>query len=413
MLAKQVIKRHRRQHFGVLKAVLRFNQVLRRSRFLRGGDPDTLKYLKTRFLADYHTKGIDCLDPLFEPAPTPDRQLVASLFGGRFARRRSRNDRGRKRVSVRSIILRRQTGLTRNYERDSRYGLETVLASVGVLLLHKGFCRKLLRDGLRDLSEAARIRKHEQARRALMLMQKCIGLSNILQAKVLIAQAAWFRNFEQTAKSQMFVKKSAQGAQFIEVDDGAAMRPLRSVRAAKFARTWRRPRRFKRKPPARSSVPKNISKMYAGFLRAVCRRVESLIATNRVRQAKRAMAVVRTWTRRQSSRKPLLTDEQRTLRLRRFWVLTKCKLLEQQSQVILLLYRKFILLRRFGAFGCRRVAKYSSFRARSALAKLVTHNQEVIDYEHNIRYAVHGLSNLIFRRKTGVFAILHDKCKRA
>jgi hypothetical protein len=384
---------------------------LQKSRFLKKGDQNTINYLKTKFLSDYQKGGLNFLDQIIKERPKSDDQgLVASLFGGRFRNRFSKNYRERKKISVRSIISNRQKKLFKKNLKDFRCGLESVLSSVIIVLIKNGLCREILKKSFADLKEFGRLKKQKEVKLRLIKMQKCIGISNIIQSKILILKAFWFKSFEMSAKSRIFMKKRKTEPMFIEVNDGESNKygsAILAKKPAKFRRNFRNSKKNKK-----SSAPKNVSRLFQIFLGRVFMKVENFVKIKRKKQSKEIFNFMRIWVKRNKHYNPirLLSTEQKNVRLEKLFILMRCKMAEKKSLVTFFLYKKFILLKFYGKFGCRNIVKKTKNKMREALEMLKVYNSEQFDKELKIKYGVINLSNLIFRVKTTFFGILHDKC---
>jgi hypothetical protein len=414
-LEKKLFKRHKKENFYVFKSIFTFNRTLQKSRFLRKNDPETINYLKTKFLTDYQKGGLDFLNHIISATyEREDVGLAASLFGGRFRNRFGKKQRERKRISVRSIISNRQRKLLDKYEKDFRCGLESVLSSISVVLMKDGLCRKLVKDSFMELKEYGKLKKQEQERLKLMKMQKCIEVKNIIQSKILILKAVWFRSFESSAKKKLFMKKRSAQPQYIEVNDGQkGYVNYGSAVLAKRPFKKRRNLRNQRRRKKQATVPKNISRMHHIFLGRVFVQIENFIQVKKRKQNKKIMHFLKIWVKRNKHYNPsrFLSVEEKNEKLQKMFIMLKCKMAEKKSFCLFHFYKKFILLRYYGKFGCRSVIKNSKYKLKNALEMLRIHNSEEIDKELKIKYGVINLSKLIFRIKTTFFGLLHEQCK--
>ena len=212
------------------------------------------------------------------------------------------------------------------------------------------------------------------------------------------------------------MKKREAEPMFIEVNDGQRVNNYQG--SAILAKRPFKKRRFKIKNARRnnkkqSSAPRNISRVYQVYLGRVFKNIENFVKMKKRKQGKEVFNSMRIWVKRNKHYNPIkfLNKEEKNQRLRKLFILMRCKMAEKQSSIMFLMYKKFILLKLYEKFGCRSILKKTKMKLRDALEILKTHNSDQFDKELKIKYGVINLSNLIFRIKTTFFGILHDKCR--
>jgi hypothetical protein len=427
LLEKKIFKRHRQENLQVFKTIYRFNQSLRKSQFLKQNSPDILDYLKTRFLSEYKTGELGFLDKIIKtPSAESNQVFVNSLFSGRFRNRFKKSSRGKKRVSVRSIMAQRQRKIFTDYEQGFKCGLENVLSAILIVLVKQSLTRKMLKDSFQEVKEQNKLMKQRDIKNKMVIMQKCINISNLVQSKTLIWKAQWFRNFESLAKSRIFMKKKpSEPSQFIEVNDkfmrsSGVRRRVRTIGSVGFAikARGRNGTRFTKsrslaKKPNNAAVPKDISRMYQVYMGRVLKKLDSFFVRKFRKTRKSSMYAVKCYTRKFWARKrvSVLTPEEKQGKLARLFLLMRCKVAELQSGMLYHLYKKFVLLPPFGNIVCRNLVKITKWKLHLSLEKLIKHKKEIINQEYKSKYGIECLSRIFLNLKSNVFGKFRDLCK--
>ena len=259
----------------------------------------------------------------------------------------------------------------------------------------------------------------------MMIMQKCIGINNLFQSKILILKAQWFRNFETLAKSRIFMKKKKenQTEQFVEVNDGV-MRTSRKMRRNQGSafhsvrRTFSRKQRFAKtrknfNRQGQGAVPRDISRLYQMFIGNVFIKLQSFFKLKNRKIMKQTVSNIKTFSKRfyQRKNRKIMSQEEKRKKMNNFFLLIKCKLIEKKSNVLFYFYKKFVLLRPFGNIVCRNLVKINKWKMQLSFEKLIKNKRDLINQEYKVKYGIESLHRIFLNLSNKVFGQIRSLCK--